>query len=98
MRHDRARSFSYGIICLCICLWGRSMKRFMVVSLVVKMRISHLFPATIRRSFSPTFQLVTVRAYTISGHVGAKLSLIPGVGALLTGGGVGVDETEVREL
>ncbi len=32
-----------------------------------------------------------VRAYTISGHIGAVLASIPAMRALLTGGSVGVD-------
>lgn len=60
------------------------MKRFMVVSVMIP---STAWRIIVFAGFPP----FSVRAYTISGHVGAKLAAIPAVRALLTGGVVGVD-------
>lgn len=93
-RHDRARSVSFGIICICFCIWGRSMKRFIDVSLSGLLGL----PTARRAIIFGGFLGFPVRAYTIGGHVGAVLASIPAMGALLTGGRVGINETGFCEL
>lgn len=92
VRHDCARSDSYGTICSVLflyLLWGRSMKRFMVVPVMATSGWIRVFVG---------FLPFPVFAYTIRGHIRAELAGFPAMGALLSGGVVGVYETGVREL